>query len=79
MRKNFKFKLDDEVVETATGNTGRIEICGFDAIGITYHVCFVQQVMGMRRHWKREAEIALVPPPAKSTKSDSGRKRGAQR
>ncbi len=60
MLVEFGFALGADVVEKATGVAGRIVVCGIDDIGINYEVGFQKQIMGRRRHWKRESEIRLA-------------------
>ena len=73
MLVEFGFALGADVVEKATGVAGRIVVCGIDEIGITYEISFDRQIMGRRRHWKRETEIRL----AKKKKVGNGKKKTA--
>lgn len=69
MRITFKYKLGEQVIENATKIKGRIVIVGADDIGHCYEIVFEQQIMGRKRHWKREPEITLVPASKKKNKS----------
>ena len=68
MLVEFVFAPGADVVEKATGVAGRIVVCGIDDIGINYEVSFQKQIMGRRRHWKRESEIRLAKKRQEPTK-----------
>lgn len=69
MRITFKHALGDHVIEKSTGIKGRIVIAGVDDIGHCYEVLFERQIMGRKRHWKRESEIKAAPAPKKNKTS----------